>query len=106
MPVVDGVELLDQPLAMIHQGRSHVSALMAGSNTNDGNIFVWPAFPLGLNDTTFKDWARHLWNKDLARTTPEEWQRVFDMYPMSGGNTRQVAGDLFTDVTFLCGMYA
>jgi len=58
-PVIDGVELPEHPLALWKQGKSHVAALMAGTNTDEGAI--WAGYgpnTTAKNITDFDDFLK------------------------------------------------
>mmetsp|Transcript_98122 Transcript_98122/g.245987 ORF Transcript_98122/g.245987 Transcript_98122/m.245987 type:complete len:560 (-) Transcript_98122:506-2185(-) len=105
-PVIDGVELPEHPLALWKQGKSHVAALMAGTNTDEGAI--WAGY--GPNTTAksitdFDDFLKTAFSRPPQNLTPSDLQSVRNMYPAVGPDTRPLISQVITDFMFLCGTH-
>jgi len=105
-PVIDGVELPEHPLALWKQGKSHVAALMAGTNTDEGSI--WAGY--GPNTTAksiayLDDFLKAALTRSPQNLTPSDLQSVRNMYPVVGPDTRPLISQVITDFMFLCGTH-
>jgi len=89
-PVVDGVDMPETPAKIFYDGRSHSVPFMAGSNTNEANLMVWPLYELGMNKSQFKgfvqkiadDYRRH---NSMITLNAAEIEKVDAKYPASTG---------------------
>jgi len=107
-PVIDGVEIVEDPLVLLRDGafNNHVP-LLAGTNTNEGSVFVYPYFDAGLNATGYKQFVSGMLdsgekqglnlNRSLVGT-------ILDFYPPSDTeDNRPLAAQLAADYSFICG---
>jgi len=107
-PVVDGVDMPDTPAKLFYDGKSHSVPFMAGSNTNEANLIVWPLYELGMNESQFRGFAETIADDYRSHNSaitldPAEMAKVYEKYtPSAGKGNRPLASDLGTDLCFLC----
>lgn len=101
-PSVDGEDMPDYPAKLYSQGRVNGVPLMAGTNTDEGNLFVWPYYPLGMTRAKFQDFVENFANghDPVIALSDAEMAQLLEIYPTAD---RKTAAALITDGTFLCG---
>lgn len=110
-PVVDGVDMPEHVVTMFHDRRQNPVAFMAGTNTDEGNLFVWPLFLSGMTEqqyTTFLTEVVTLYenNDPEAKVNATELAEIFAKYPVSDAKERRhLAASVFTDSSFVCGTH-
>lgn len=104
VPVVDGIDLPAHVLELFRDGKTAAVPFMAGTNTNEANAFVYPAYRHGMNRPGFEEYAKTvLGNLPQVNLTDAELEKVYAMYPVpTGGDNREQAAALSTDATFHC----
>jgi carboxylesterase type B len=100
-PTVDGVDLPESALQMFVEGRSAHVPLLAGTNSDEGNAFVYPWYPKGMNQKEFQRFTQ------LAAGTngfdfASFQDRLVESYGVHRDN-RPEAAQLLGDATFVCG---
>ena len=105
---VDGVEIMDDPLKLVEQRRfsnPNVS-LLAGTNTNEGSVFVYPFQQVKLGAVGFKSLIHACLVNDGNNVSTDALDEVFVKYPpdtTQGSDNRKLASDLLGDLSFICG---
>lgn len=95
-PIVDGYVIPDQPAKLYAEQRYLHVPTMAGSNTNEGNLFLAHYHP--ADTSSFAVWV----NEQFAPCT----KTVLAQYgPSSPAQARTAADRLITDAIFLYGTY-
>jgi len=90
-PVIDGLVIPDDPLQLWKQGKTHETSVLAGTNLNEGTMFV----PQDLNDSSY----RALLNGYF----PSHGSWVYDAYPTSAfPSAFYAAAAAFGDFYFVC----
>lgn len=102
-PTVDGVDMPAYPVELFAQGRSHSVPLMAGINTDEGNLFVYLDNPPSMNSSEYHDYVVQLVAGGDVSLNATEFAEVFATYPPVQGDNRPIASRVFTDAVFLCG---
>lgn len=105
-PVVDQVELIEDPKLMVFAKKFAVSVpVLAGSNTNEGWLFVEGDFPLHyVTKTEYEDYIQRI--AVASRGYPfntTAFQLILNTYPSVDGNNFDTAAQLATDLSFACG---
>jgi len=77
--------------------------VMAGTNTNEGNAFVWPAYEFGMTDSAFDQFTSALFtaHDPFQALDAAQLDKVHQEYPVTG-DPREVAAEMITDATYLC----
>jgi len=104
-PVVDGVDMPEYPVKRFSEGQTHPVPFLAGSNTNEAALFIWPRFRPGMNDSRYRDYfaAVNAHLEPRQHLSDVETEQVFSFYPPSPTkDNRWTMIDLVTDATFLC----
>eukprot|EP00929_Paragymnodinium_shiwhaense_P077722 TRINITY_DN40074_c0_g1_i1.p1 TRINITY_DN40074_c0_g1~~TRINITY_DN40074_c0_g1_i1.p1 ORF type:complete len:562 (+),score=60.78 TRINITY_DN40074_c0_g1_i1:65-1750(+) len=57
-PAVDGIELTDYPANLLARNLTKAVPMLSGSNTNEGNLFIWPPYPHGMNQTAYEGFIK------------------------------------------------
>lgn len=107
-PSVDLDDMPEYPFALYAKRQVNKVPVMAGFNTNEGNLFVWPFYPTGLyRESVYKSLIESFINSHdpTGFFNDTELAELFDLYPTPSAlkDKRPVAGQLLTDGTFLCG---
>lgn len=108
-PSVDGTDLPRYPFSMFKDRQTNAVPMLAGSNTDEANLFVWPFYESGMNESQFEDifYRGLLVNYSPVKTLrSEEIAEVFSAYTVPGSNVadrRSLAAQMTTDVSFQCG---
>ena len=108
-PTVDGAGgcLPDDPRKLFTQGKLNagIDAFGAGTNNNEGTMFVLPYFPDGMNASLFSTFVYAALDSHGATLNGTELAEVMDMYPCTDavGDCLQTAADLIADQSFVCG---
>merc|ERR1712216_963582 len=87
------------PMHMFMEGRVRPIPVMAGTTTDEGNLFVWPYFKSGMNESQYMHFIGALFGGDLNETVMAELDAL---YPRKG-DLRAVASSVVTDCSYLCG---
>ena len=74
----------------------------AGSNTNEGHLFIYPNYPLGLSTKKYEQFVGEFLSNG------QDYNATFiaaaiKMYPPHAGDNRDVASRMIGDATFVCG---
>lgn len=104
-PVVDGVELSNYPSYLFKTGQVNDVAFLGGTNTNEGNLFVWPFHETDMSVSEYKDFVSDLVSSydPVSRLNATEFEEVFAIYPpIQGGDNRPMASAVLTDSAFRC----
>lgn len=106
-PTVDGVEVTEQPLALLKKGQYNRGVqVMAGSNTNEGTAFIFPRYLLPMSAQGYKDYLTVALTNAGHQRSAADVQKVVDFYPPASGpgvDNRALAADAVGDNTFICG---
>ena len=70
-PVVDGVEIPDDPRNLASEGRVHNVPVLLGSNKDEGTYFV--NIPRNISTSTFHNHLEKMLGKDLAQSAAEHY---------------------------------
>lgn len=110
-PVVDGSDMPRYPRALFQDGQVNPVPILAGSNTDEVNLFVWPIYEGGMNKSQFDEYLLQLLaNHDpLPALEADEFAEVRAAYAVDDpamGDMRQVAAKIATHSSFQCGTYA
>jgi para-nitrobenzyl esterase len=108
-PSVDGVDMPEYPMTLFKSGQTNNVPMLAGSNTDEANLFVWPFYEKGMNQSQFSDWFHKglLENYAVQPLSAAEIQEVVTSYGTNdAGDKRALAGELATHVSFQCGTYS
>jgi len=108
-PSIDGKGMPAHPLTLFGLGAARDISMLAGTNTDEGNLFVWPFFPHGMSKSAFQEFVTKLLYLDSQRNptaslNSTELEQVLDLYPGSRlpGSYRRQSAALLTDLYFLC----
>lgn len=107
-PTVDGAggSLPANPLKLYAAGAIHASidAFAAGTNHNEGALFVLPYFPQGMNESVYADTLNAAFNKGGHVLNASTLAAVRDLYPCaSPTDCGQALADATADAHFVCG---
>ncbi|KAJ7275934.1 alpha beta-hydrolase [Mycena rebaudengoi] len=97
-PVVDGEFIRERPTRALAQGKVNGKALLAVTNTFEGDIFVDPSDPTTRN---ISEYAMALY----PRLRPAQAEKVGALYAMFGTPLSQSAA-LFGETVFMCPTYS
>lgn len=104
-PVLDGIEILEDPVHLYEEGKIHPGvSLIAGTNTNEGTMFIYGDFITGLSEPAYKKFVNDTMNgleDNIYNATAIKL--IIDQYPGKVGDNRPTASDLCADRTFVCG---
>jgi len=103
-PVVDGVDLPAPVAQLFLEGKTAPVPLMAGTNTDEGNLFVWPGYQMGMDKAQYRDFVRSMFVGMQPRMAlnDAELERVFSMYPPLDEDNRGQAAAVLGDASFTC----
>jgi len=109
--VTGGEEMPQYPHTLFKQGKTNSVAMLVGTNSDEGNLFVWPLHPLGMNETQYERSVKQMFNgrDPVAKLTDDEYDQLFDLYAGTAKDAedkRPLAGQLMTDGSFVCANYA
>ena len=78
---------------------------VVGSNTDEGTMFVYPEFKLGMNATQYRTFMKSVVDGHGATPlTASMWKSFYTLYPPSETkDNRALASAVFGDATFICG---
>jgi para-nitrobenzyl esterase len=94
-PVVDGVEVEDQPRELYRRGLFARVPIIIGSNRDDGWTFVDRSFPAGLDDIRYDGAVRTEFGADASA--------ILHTYPITAFATpKEALARLTTDSEFVC----
>ena len=84
---------------------SSLTQWIAGSNTDEGTMFVYPDFLLSLNATGYRAFIKRTVDGHGAKPlNATQWRQLFKLYePNEKGDNRPIASRLLGDATFICG---
>jgi len=101
-PSVDVVDIPEDPLALIMAGKHAGVPVVGGSNTDEGDLFVYPSYPLGMTNDQYKQFVRDF----ISNGRPfneSHYEAILEMYPPNLLQNRKTASNLIADATFVCG---
>jgi len=106
-PVLDGVAIKDSPYTLFAQGKWAQVPVLAGTNTDEGTMFVMNDYPT-MDDNTYKQYVYNALNSKVNTPYPQSFMdQVYTKYPPSGNNNTQInqatASSLIGDYSFVCG---
>jgi para-nitrobenzyl esterase len=106
-PVVDGIDMPETPAKIFYEGRSHAVPFMAGSNSDEANLIVWPLHELGMSESQYKKFVHEIASDYRSHNSAitlnaRELEKVFAKYPATVKHKRAMASSLGTDLCFLC----
>jgi carboxylesterase type B len=106
-PTVDLDEFSDDPANLMKGGQLHRDvAFAAGSNTDEGWLFIYPSFPAKLSAAGFGDFLRGAITSADKPFNATLYAAVLALYPpdaSSGADNRPLASALGADISFVCG---
>jgi len=106
-PSVDGSDMPDYPFKLFKQKQVNQVPLLAGTNTDEGTVFVWFDYPVGMSVAQYESFVPAFSNghDPVGFLNSTEIAELYEIYPSSGSDAerRQNAASLITDATFLCG---
>jgi len=109
-PVIDGEDMPEHPVKRFHDGRTNRVPFMAGTNTDEGNLFVWPMYGKGMNESQYEEFLQDLFgdHDPVLKLSPSEMAEVISTYQSAStqSDRRPSAAAVATDSTFLCGTQA
>jgi len=109
-PVVDGVDMPEYPMSMFKKQQTNSVPILAGSNTNEANLFVWPFYEKGMNETQFQEYfSRGLMSYPPQALSENEIAEVKASYAgpnFDATDKRALASEMATHVSFQCGSHA
>jgi para-nitrobenzyl esterase len=89
-------------------GGENAAELLIGTNTDEGNLFVFPSNPLGIwGVPAYENFVDLLINSHdpALKFNSSMMQKVYALYPGGAGDNRKMAGAVLTDFAFLCGSH-
>jgi len=107
-PTVDGDDLLDHPRDLLFRNLTAAVPLLAGGNTDDSNVVLWPEYPDGMNSSQYSSFLTRVLTSYDPKTalSPAQLEEVFHRYPAApSGDQRPLAARAFTDFGILCGTW-
>jgi len=104
-PAVDGADMPDEPLQLLLEGRAAAVPLLAGTNTDEANLFVWPYFESGMSEEQYTRFLHNFLDghDPATRLNATEEAMVRRLYSRAGADRRAELSAIMTDATFLCG---
>jgi len=109
-PVVDGVDMPRYPMTLFKERQTNQVPILAGSNTDEANLFVWPFYEKGMNKSRFEEWFAQgalvsypieaLNDKEVAEVRAAYASPQFD-----AEDKRALASQIATDASFQCGTH-
>ncbi|CAK0825370.1 unnamed protein product [Prorocentrum cordatum] len=100
-PTIDNDEFAEDPKLLFAQGRHANVPVVGGSNTNEGDAFVYPSYHKGMDSDAYKLFVRaFLSNGRVFNETL--YDMALQFYP-PGADNRATASRLVADGTFVCG---
>ena len=106
---IDGLDMPKQPGLMLNDSRSSSVPFLAGFNTDEATVFVYPNFPLKMNDTQFSTFVHESMNKDpqydpAHAVSKSIIDQILTKYPLKPSmDNRIVASNLLSESSFQCG---
>lgn len=94
-PIVDGVEILEQPLDALRNGNFNNVPILAGSLLEEGVLFVDELFKSNLSKEKYKVIVKETFGKKNEDT-------ILSLYPYDGSDGRNPLSTLATDLLFYC----
>jgi len=113
-PVVDGSDMPRYPFSLIKDKQTNAVPMLAGSNTNESNLFVWPFYEKGMNNSQFEKYFEKGVLANYAQPSSplkdSEKAEVLAIYTndklqLDGDDKRVLASQIATDVSFQCGTH-
>ena len=105
-PVIDGVELTRSPVAMLVHGLGFTprhTSVAAGSNTNEGDLFIRPVYPNGMTDSAYDTFLDNAFGNGGGRPiNTTERAMIRTLYPPAADNVANAAA-VIGDAFFVCG---
>lgn len=104
-PVLDGVELTRSPIAMLVHGLEFTprhTSVAAGSNTNEGSIFIRPKYPTGMTAGAYDAFITGLFANGGRAPNSTERAMIYSLYPPAADNVANAAA-VVGDAFFVCG---
>lgn len=112
-PVTDGVEFVESALKALVTGNfdlTGVASVTAGSNNDEGTLFVYPTHKLPMSKNAYET-AVHEFVTAHGNPVPlnaSEWERLHALYPaqteiLGFHDNRPTLAQLMGDGTFICG---
>merc|ERR1712100_203673 len=95
-------------MALFKEGQTNNVPILAGSNTNETNLFIWPFYEKGMNNSQFEDYFTNglIRNYPIDTLSDAEVAEIRSLYAAEDGvDKRQMAAQMSTDVSFQCGTY-
>ena len=108
-PVTDGIVFTESPLKMLVTGNFpkfyNLSSVIAGTNTNEGTMFVYPYYLSGMTKKQYHNFIDELLNgKGTQKLNSTELVQFNKLYnATSTSDNRQLASSVMADGTFICG---
>jgi para-nitrobenzyl esterase len=108
-PVQDGRAIAGFPFTLLEQGKWSKVPVLAGTNTDEGTMFVYPDYPGNtFNDATYKQFIYNALNSHQSNPWNTSFMnQVYQQYPPSGSNNsdtnKATASALIADYSFVCG---
>ena len=105
-PSVDGDEIPQDPLQLLAAGRvNRRASLVAGSNHDEGTVFVFPYFPKGMDATAYRKFVEQMLTSGGRSLNTTMRDLVLHEYPAAtgtGADNRALAARLAADYSFTC----
>jgi len=107
-PAVDGCDMPAVPFQLYRDGKANAVPVLWGTNTDEGNLFMWPPYSHGMSKAQFHEVLQRVFDGHMTGATlnATEIGEVISRYMVSGDNNtdlRNVASSILTDESFLCG---
>lgn len=104
-PTIDGVEIPRHPIASLRDGdvdTKGLDAFAAGVNTNEGTMFIYPYYPIGMDRTAYEIFASEFVLQDGTEPlSPSQLLTFNEIYPAPLLDGRDTASDVWGDGTFV-----
>jgi carboxylesterase type B len=103
-PSIDGVNFDVHPGALYKQGKVNHVPIMAGTNTDEGTLFVYTYYNTSLPEEKYHGFVEGLLNEYMLKLSTSQMAQLYKFYPpaTNGRDNRVTAAQMVTDVTFVC----
>ena len=108
--VVDGVTLPEEPERMVREGKAHAVDIMAGSNSDEGTLFVLDYYNGSMPTALFRqklNASLYVDGHGPRGSQGELLERLLQLYPPSSGDDAgnlQLLAAAGSDMQFVCSM--
>jgi len=99
-PTEDASTFPQMPLKALKTGDFHRVPILVGTNTNEGSMFTFPAFPNGTNETGYIAFMKQLIFASGGPPSEQVTAEALSLYPYPGNSQQAVVelSNFFGDI--------